>query len=106
MNADTESKREYWQRHLNRQQDSGLSQRVYCRNEGLSLSQFSYWNRKSWQGRGRQESTRLTQVPVELAGASKTAIEIEVPGSYLVRVPGDVSHQQLREVLKALESLR
>lgn len=105
MDNDSESKYEYWQRHLRRQKESGLSQRSYCDSEGLSLSKFYYWHRREREARSSQ-SNRLTEVPLRLRAARESAIEIEVAGGYLVRVDGEVNEQRLIGVIKALQSLR
>jgi hypothetical protein len=37
------SKQEQWQAHLDAWRASGLSQSMYCKKHGLSLSSFGYW---------------------------------------------------------------
>lgn len=39
-------KNEYWQNHFKEWQESGLSKRRYCLDNGLAISTFSYWIRK------------------------------------------------------------
>ena len=39
-------KREYWSSHIERWQESGLSQRVYCREHNLKDHQFVYWKKR------------------------------------------------------------
>ncbi|WP_449222415.1 IS66 family insertion sequence element accessory protein TnpA [Sulfidibacter corallicola] len=36
-------KHEYWQRHMARQDESGLTQRAYCERVRLKLPTFRYW---------------------------------------------------------------
>ena len=38
--------KEQWQRLLQEQQDSSLSQSAFCRTKGLCLATFSNWKRK------------------------------------------------------------
>jgi hypothetical protein len=105
MNEDVESKREFWQQHFRRQEASGLSRRGYCRREGLSISQFSYWHRKA-QTADSPRPNRLVEVPVRLTAASQGSVEIVVAGRYTVRVGAEVGEQQLVRVVRALDSLR
>ena len=42
----TESKPEFWSRHLGLWKDSGLNIREYCELEELSKNAFGYWRRK------------------------------------------------------------
>ena len=37
---------EFWLQRVNAWQQSGLSQKVWCDQHGVSPSQFSYWKRK------------------------------------------------------------
>jgi hypothetical protein len=39
----SDSRRSYWQSHIEGWQHSGLSQHEYCRQHYLSLSSFGYW---------------------------------------------------------------
>jgi hypothetical protein len=105
MNEDVESKREYWQGHLRQQKTSGLSQRAYCRKEGLSISQFCYWHRKAQTVDSPQVSS-FVEVPVKLTAVSQGSVEIVVDGRYTVRVGAEVSERQLVRVVRALDSLR
>lgn len=41
-----QNKRKFWQIHIRACEDSGLSQREYCRQHSLALSTFGYWRRK------------------------------------------------------------
>ncbi len=41
-----EQKQEYWQEHIAAWDQSLLTQKEYCRTNGLSLSSFSYWRNK------------------------------------------------------------
>lgn len=52
-------------------QESGLSQRKFCKHEKLSLPTFGYWLRKY-----RNERVLSTEV-----GAPETFIPVEVPGA-------------------------
>jgi hypothetical protein len=39
-------KSSFWEHHLGRWQQSGLSQRAYCRQNDLRPHQFYYWRRR------------------------------------------------------------
>jgi transposase len=64
----------YWKAHWAAWQSSGLSQRGYCQQQGLSYSAFGYW-------RGRLKamaSMPTTFVPVLIEGPSVTVEAAEV----------------------------
>ena len=106
MNEHRETKRDYWQRQFRRQQESGLSQRAYCRREGVSHSQFSYWRRKHEGASEVKSGHRLVEVPVKMAVSAAAMMEIVIAGGYVVRVHGAVCEEHLAGVLRAVESLR
>jgi len=53
----SEKLRRFWQPHLDRWAESGLSQSEYCRRHDLSRHRFSYWKAR----------IRRQNLPVELA---------------------------------------
>lgn len=40
------SKADFWQKHVNDWQRSGLSQKAYCAQHDLKLASFGYWRRR------------------------------------------------------------
>jgi hypothetical protein len=66
-----EVRREYFGEHVRRWQESGLTQREYCRVEGLGVSAFGYWKRKLCGTSAGQEATEL--VEVTCTGAQESA---------------------------------
>ena len=78
------AKEEFWKAQFEQQKTSGLSQREYCRREGISFSRFHYW-RVNGNGAG-DESKKMVRVPVKLAEGSPAAVEVLVGGRFIVRV--------------------
>ena len=66
----------YWQEHLERRGQSGLSQAEYCRQNGLKPRRWNYWKKNL--SRVRNE-TEVSFIPVPLS----TNLPIPVPGSNL-----------------------
>lgn len=42
----SQSKRSYWQAHINEWSKSGVTQKSFCRENNLSLATFGYWRKK------------------------------------------------------------
>ncbi|MEY2341426.1 hypothetical protein AB4090_04865 [Acidithiobacillus sp. IBUN Pt1247-S3] len=58
-----------WQQRVRAQEESGLSVRQFCEQQGLSLPQFYYWRRRlreSTPAPGATDSADLTSAFVEL----------------------------------------
>ena len=60
------SQTHYWQEHINRWRESGLSQSAYCQREGLKLHCWYYWHKK------------LTQIPADKSRSRNDFIAVEV----------------------------
>lgn len=81
-----------WQSILTRYERSDLSQRDFCRSEGVALASFFRWRQRL----GIQSARRAVSTPdvaredfVELATPNTTppwSIEIELPGGCILRL--------------------
>ena len=69
----------FWQGHLQRWRQSGLSQAQYCRQQQLSAAAFRWWKRQ----RSAEGSQRVKpeSVPDESAGKSGPFVEVAFSGS-------------------------
>lgn len=93
-----------WQERLDRFESSALTIAEFCQMEGYSTASFYQWRRKL------QRPPRLggpVFIPVELAsteagGHSGSRTEIALPGGAVVRLPGDASLAQQRDLITAI----
>ncbi|MBX9687532.1 MAG: hypothetical protein K2X27_12570 [Candidatus Obscuribacterales bacterium] len=125
----------FWKQHLEKQAGSGLSQRAYCIQEGLSIRGLSYWgtkfrNRKGATPKVAAKSTgKGVFLPVRVKSAVLSEqnavsnrsgshlaeaaamrkfgwqIEIAFPNGLMVRFPNDTSMESLAEVLGVITRL-
>ena len=114
-------RREYWQRQVEAQGQSGLSQAAFCRRRGLRKGTFSFWK---WtfaqEARARQQRAtaarrpagppafvpiQLASVPVGLRSTPVGEVEIALGPRRCVRVRGPVDPGWLTTVLRAVEAL-
>lgn len=80
-----------WQEIVDRFRRSGLSQREFCEDEGLSTSTLSYWLRKL--GSRSAPAELDTAQFIRLVDASPSGIEplslvVELPGGVVLRFSG------------------
>ncbi|WP_411913464.1 IS66 family insertion sequence element accessory protein TnpA [Wenzhouxiangella sp. AB-CW3] len=62
-----------WRSLISKQADSGLTQSVFCRREGLSLSTFCNWKRKlSSESDSRAEESAESEPWIDLGGLAAT----------------------------------
>ncbi|WP_084511534.1 IS66 family insertion sequence element accessory protein TnpA, partial [Desulfatibacillum aliphaticivorans] len=61
--SDPKAKRRFWEHHLARCRQSGLTQKAYCQKHGLKLHQFYYWKKRLMQDHGK-----VSFLPLPLPG--------------------------------------
>ena len=96
MQKSRKQQAKFWQGHVYRQRESGLSIAKYCRQQGLALSSFSYWRAKaknfSSQTTGTFTKIRLPKVQepalrfdveIELASGIRLRSSVWPPASVL-----------------------
>ena len=99
--------REFWRGHVQAWRASGLTQREYCRSEGLHKGSLSYWS--STFGREGAGASGLVEVGVAclndaVARAEPVRpVEVVVEGRYLLRLWPGTDGAHMRQVLSVLE---
>jgi len=94
------NKRDFWQQQMIGWSKSGLSQKTYCSQEGLTLSTFSYWRKRLKSS--RSSCGKLIKVPLSSYGAS---VRIVVSGLQ-IDVPIDALEQLFPVILHGLQGAR
>jgi transposase-like protein len=99
---------------------SGLTQRVFARKVGMSVSTLQYWLRrarsldadKPRKAGSAGATTAISLLGVELAGAlplgarSDGGYEIEMSGGVCLRLPGGFGDGEVRRLLALLKEVR
>ena len=103
-----------WQERLDNYKSSGLSQEVFCLQEGVSKSTFYRWVDLLKNGipaemvaekkaRGQAESGEAAFLPISLKASP---VEIELPNGGIMRLPLGVGQAVLVAVIRAVGALR
>ena len=84
----SEEKRAFWRMVIQMQEESGLSVRKFCEQEGLGEASFFAWRRKFRSGEveeadgGEKKGKSARLVPVKLLDEGGTsAVEVVSPGA-------------------------
>jgi len=97
----------YWQAHIRKLHESGLSRAEYCRQQKLSYHAFTYWHRKlanSSSGTGA-----LVPVPVQkiirqsMITPQGAGVKIIIGNGVAIEVAERFSSSALNQVLSVLE---
>ncbi len=123
MSRRNEEKWAYWRSVLERQQESGLSVRQFCREHQISEASFHGWKRKiagldreavaspegSGQGRpaarqvAKQTDSAAVFIPVHVSASASSVLELVHPRGHVLRVPAVFDEGSLRQVLNVLD---
>jgi hypothetical protein len=98
-----EENRRYWQSHVEAYRKSGLSQREYCRQQGIS-----YWSFNPWKRKLGPETKKVQEIPQDIVRSiSPTAKEIELilVNGIRISIPDRFSGETLRNLLNILGTI-
>lgn len=87
---------EHWNKHVELQRRSGLSQTKYCAENGLSVSSFGYWLQKLSKEGGTSKERFIS-----LTSNGDKPLEIVI-GKVVLRVPPGSDLSELRRVVEVL----
>lgn len=105
----TESKADFWQRHIENCSRSALSQAQYCKDHSLVLATFCYWKRRL--NMTEQEKVRfypLTVQPVQNNNAVSSPAGLSLhlgKNKYRIDLAEEFSAPALKKLLTTLEQL-
>lgn len=98
------TKAEQWAAHIERWQESNLSQQEYCKQAGVGYAAFVYW-------RGKESSKAKAKfVPVKLATSKPTSheapksIQIKLVTGHVVYIPANLPVNDIAALISALGS--
>lgn len=79
---------------------SGLTQRAFARREGINFHTFIGWLQRQRGSGGATTAMRFQEVSVAAAAQSSAALEVVLPGGWIVR------GQQIAAVVELVRALR
>jgi len=108
----SEEKQAFWRMVVQMQEESGLSVRKFCEQEGLSQASFFGWRRKFRAEEAERcdgsehgnESVRLAPVKL-LEGKGSVAVEIVSPSGLVLRVGDEANTENVRRVLQLMHEV-
>ena len=93
---------ENWLALIQERNASGLSNREFCRQHGISEKSFYYWLRKLREQAAETAGTQL--VKLESAAPEEDLLEIRYHGAEL-RLPSGVDMDAVAALLRSIQSL-
>ncbi|MCA9438602.1 MAG: hypothetical protein KC978_22650 [Candidatus Omnitrophica bacterium] len=98
--------REYWRRVFGEWSSSGLSQRRFCKERGISYSTFCYWRRRMTESETTESESSPFFVPVKIKPATEqptpSYYEIRLENGVGIRVSFDFESESLARLIELL----
>jgi hypothetical protein len=104
---ESRQKREYWKRHIDSWQTSGLSQSEYCRQHDLKDHLFFYWKRRIVKPETTAKFVSLNLGSISEKGVPQPAcpLRLVVSNGLKVEVDAGFDPQLLRQLIIAVRGL-
>ena len=98
-------RQQFWQEHLKKWSESGLTQTEYCRINNLKATRFTYWKTKF----NNLKVTRKTDLPVEFIQISDQPmvtgyLKLNVGANFQIEIPDGFSRSTFEQVLTILRA--
>lgn len=96
--------RRFYQKHLERWQQSQLSQKEYCRQNEIILHRFTYWKKRL-----ADDQVGPTFVPVPLvqnfSQSATSKIDLIIAGGFKIKVGPGFDTATLKQLIHTLRSI-
>lgn len=97
-----DEKRDFWQQHIRKWEDSGLSQRKYCEINNINHNAFA-WRRNSFKDKKNgMDFTKIATGKVRDAIAADNRLELIINNTVSLKIGNGFNPDTLRLVLEAL----
>ena len=94
---------EQWREIIQECQKSGLSNKAYCQQQGISEKTYYYWLRKLRTAAVEQAAPQIMEVKTE-RGEQPEEVYIRYRGAEL-RLPGETDIEAIAAILRSLQQL-
>ena len=91
----------FWQEHIEKWEESGLTQAMYCREHGLNKNAFT-WRKRSLSGRVKP---RITQIPTKTVTEItniQSSLDLTINDAIRLTIDQNFDPELLKKVLKTL----
>jgi hypothetical protein len=102
------AKYEFWQNHISSCENSRLTQKEYCRKNGLAIQTFGYWKRKIRNKKIISDKPRFFPLAVKQNRGGKKPARILLSiqdGRFQLEVGENFNETVLKKLIVALDQL-
>lgn len=108
----SDTKKQYWSKHIEGWETSYLNQKEYCKKQGISYAAFGYWRshllKESQQSHKKAASTPtfkqaiITSTTTSKSQSAASTFKIVLPSQIKIEIPTTISQIELTSVFHAL----
>lgn len=97
---------EKWQNLVEEQENSGLSQKEFCKQQNLILSQFVYYRSRLKKKERSDQSNSDVFVPIKINSSSTLSFEVRIvlPNRFQCYFPCHLEPSQIKRFMEVLLS--
>ena len=100
---DSQARRSFWESHIVKWQQSGLSQLAYCREHQLKPHRFYYWRRRILKPQPEVSFLPVT-LPADTSRQLRT-VRILLPNGCALELEGKAEPEQLERLVNIVAAL-
>jgi hypothetical protein len=97
-------RRRYWEAHIERWQHGGMTQKDYCRDNGLKWSTFHYWRKRIEELSAPMQLIQVAQTPGP-TGKERSELMLIIGDHYKIRVGDGFNPATLARLVQTLGQL-
>lgn len=102
--APSESKKEFWQNHIQQWQKSGLSQQAYCAQQGIRYTTFGYWRKRLASGEAKRKQFAAVEVR-QAQQDSMLSVKVRLVSGVVVSIPCSMGVVSVVDLICMLEKV-
>jgi hypothetical protein len=96
-----QEKTSYWRNHIDRWEESGLSQAEYCRSNGINKNAFT-WRKRSFASQTVPGMIRVPEKVVAALHNQQSSLELKISKKLSITISPDFNAELLTKLLKTL----
>jgi hypothetical protein len=101
----TERKTQLWSKRIKSWKQSGLSQRVFCKQQQLVLGTFVYWRSRLKKLQAGEHTDNPRFLPVTLKQQRPTSLILKINGRHHLEIKSDFDPDFLGKVIQAVQKV-
>lgn len=101
---DSKQRRNFWENHIKQWEQSGQSQRAYCKKHGLIVQRFYDWKRRI----AVTDKSHVSFLPVALTDSPATpvlSVRIHTPNGYTIEVKDQNGSIEINQLVSMVAGL-